>query len=1055
MLCVRDTMRNHEQQSALLLIGLLAIALLASPAAARDGLKGVSVGDAIYVGEDDLDLTGVAPGITRLVHYSDFTAGSADSIIDVANANDFDLSAESVGGTTGTYYAWDNAGLIAGNPFVIVKIPVATLDVVLNDSRTDSVNGKSVSRGTPLAFELQNNLGGLYATPAAALMDIEVTTPVGGRVTQFGGISTAHIPINRSKVYVGGITLEDTEAGTYTAQARWNDQTGLAEKGYDSNTICFEVVVPALSLAVDKESVIRNHNFAVTISGESKKTYWLYVRDAGLAGNQYPLIAPGQPSVTPGVNMPGVTDLSDYTYTKAAVITNAAGTRTVQFNTTAATANQGFTIRVVDPINLATSERVTVAVTPGSVSLTASGTGVYYIGEELVLSGTNTDSMTTYLFLCGPNLAINGVKPDNWTIATMDGAPATFTRIGVRTDDTWEYRWDTSAVGGVIDSGYYTIYAVSAPRDKAHLSGVQYATASFVLKSPSVMTIASSHTLAKGDDLTVSGTATGNPDNVYIWIFGKNYHLLGTPVNVASDDSFEYNLENGETENLRAGQYFVVVQHPMTDGEQDVRIAPGTTTNITGPDTPSVNIANLPASDAAIVLVNALSSRYVDDTYATLTFFVEEPWIRIDAIGHQSLGSTFSITGTTNLAPGDELLIGVTSASFKPSETTQYYGYSGASGTIAVRQGVPNNTWSFDVDASQFLSDRYNVFVESVETGVWESTAFTLGDGPYPIPTPDPVYPDSTGYAIRSAAVSPPDARMFAGDDVTATVRVGFMQKFNESASFEVYTDLTEPCWNFYLYRDDILVSSQTRGGNRIEITAFELSYSRPIDLTIRLHGTVPGVGASENRTLFRTRILDAGHAPVENATFTIFREFVPAPPPTPVSDGTINLTPGWNFVSVPRALSAGNDTAAIFAGVDTGGRSIFLYNASERRWHTLQSGSVIRPLDGIWIYANVSMTVPLYYASGSVSAPAVKGLSQGWNAVGHPCTVPASARDAFSSVQNAWTNLIGWNASVQQYDTAVINGGSGIFADSRTLQPCRGYWLYVTGSGELAGMSL
>ncbi|WP_301663152.1 MEMAR_RS02690 family S-layer glycoprotein [Methanoculleus frigidifontis] len=1046
-------MQNHTRKTILLFAALIVVALLSSPAAARDGRAGIGVGDTIYTGEEGLDLTGVAPGITRLVHYSDFAAGAADNIIDVPSANTFDLSAADAGGITGTYYAWDSSGLAAGNPYVVVKTPAVTLDVVLDTSRTDSVAGKSVSRSTPLAFEVQNNVNGLYATPAVAFVDIEVTTPAGGRLTQLGGVGTDNVPINASTVYVGGIALTDAAAGTYTAQARWNDATGLAGKGYDSNTVSFEVSIRSLSLAANKDAVVRGNPFVVTVTGEAKKAYWLYVRDAGLNADQYPLIAPGQPSVTPNVQMDGVPDAADVPYAGAQVITSAAGARAVQFTTTVATADQTFTIKVVDPADPGRSDDVRVRVEMGTVTMAASGTGVYYIGEEIVLSGTNTEAATTYLFVCGPNLPTGGVRLNDFTAAVVDQVGSTFTSVSVETDDTWEYRWDTSSVNAWLDSGCYTLYAVSTPRDKAHVSDAQYATQSVVLKTPTITATASSTTVAKGDPLTISGTAEGNPGNVYVWIFGKNYRLLSKSVSVESDGSFEYGLDSGVTGNLATGQYFVVVQHPMQNGLQDVRLAPGTTATITAPGMANIDLSNLQASDAAAALVNALNSPYVEDTHVALTFLVEEPWLRIDPIGNQTPGSTFTITGTTNLAPGDELLIDVTSASFDPMAGVPYIGFSGASGAVTVQRGAPNNTWFFEVDASTFRPDEYIVNVESVETGVTCSTTFALGEGPYPTPTP--VYPDSSGYTIRSVTVSPPDAGLSAGEDVAASVRVRFLQTFDPNASFEVYTDLAEPCWRIYTYRDDILISSQTRGGSRVEITAFELSYAGTVELAIQLDGTIPAVEAAGNRTLFRSQILDAAHAPVENATFTIFREFIPAPPPAPVPDATLSLARGWNFVSVQKRLSDGNNTAAkVFGAVDTAGHSFFRYDAVTRSWSALAADSAIEPLDGYWVYANRSTSVGLFFASDSVTVPPARSLAPGWNAVGHPCTVPASARDALFSVRSAWTNLIGWNAAVQEYEIAVVNGGSGIFADSRTMVPGQGYWLYMAGEGELAGLT-
>ncbi len=726
-------MKSITKTMVVAFVVLMAVSLLVAPAAAR----AVAPGSTIYVAEEGLDLTTVDAGITRLVHYSDFTAGAADNIIDIANANDFDLTATDVGGITGTYYAWNAGGLIVPNVFVVVKEADVTLDVVLNNtplgSNPDSLDGKSVSRDTTIAFEIQNNVNGIYATPALATMNVEITTPGGGKLTQFGGVSTAGVPINASKIYVTGVSLSGVEAGTYTAIAKWT--SGDFSELPDSNTVSFEVTTKALAIESNKDSVIRGNNFVVTITGESKKMYYVYVKDAGLTNaNEYPLIAPGQPSVSPGTGVP-VSEAANFTYTKANVTTNAGGSRTVQFNTTSATDDQSFTIKVLDPTDASKSDDIKVKVEQGEVSMTSTGTGVYYIGEEITLSGTNTDNSTTYLFLTGPNLGVNGVKLDNASVDVIDGDGSTFTSVNVETDDTWEYKWDTSALGEVVDSGGYTIYAVSSPRDKAHLSNVKYATQSVTLKTPFITATASSSSVAKGDKLTISGTAEGNPSNVYVWIFGRNYRLLSQSASVESDGSFEYDLDSGQTTTLAPGQYFVVIQHPMMDGQQDVHLVAGTTTSIDSPGMTPVNLANLQASDAATALVDALNSPNVDDTYTKLTFLVEDAWIRIDTIGDQSVGSTFTLTGTTNLVAGDDILVDVTSASFSPTEKTQAAEFGSVSGTATVQQGEPYNTWSYEVDASSFQPDEYIVNVESVETGATQTTTFNVVTGPVTTPT--------------------------------------------------------------------------------------------------------------------------------------------------------------------------------------------------------------------------------------------------------------------------------------------------------------------------------
>jgi PGF-CTERM protein len=144
---------------------------------------------------------------------------------------------------------------------------------------------------------------------------------------------------------------------------------------------------------------------------------------------------------------------------------------------------------------------------------------------------------------------------------------------------------------------------------------------------------------------------------------------------------------------------------------------------------PEVVLAGLQASDAATALVDLLNSPNVDDTYTKLSFMIEEPWIRIDTIGDKFVGDTFKITGTTNLAEGDQILMTVTSSSFQPTEKTQTGEFSGASGTVSVQKGDTYNTFSFDVDASTFKPDEYLVKAESVQPSQSTTTTFNVLEG--------------------------------------------------------------------------------------------------------------------------------------------------------------------------------------------------------------------------------------------------------------------------------------------------------------------------------------
>ncbi|KAF5088496.1 hypothetical protein DSECCO2_36210 [anaerobic digester metagenome] len=714
---------------------ILVAALVVAPVAARtvnvDGETfTIEAGDIIYVGEENLNFDGTDfPSLTRLVHFSDVSAEVEDNFIMVTQP--FNLNAADVDGIYGTYYA----NTVEGRT-VVIRNPSVALDVVLaQDEKSgaqlrESIAGKSVTRANSIVFKLTNNLVGFAdvdtESMAANNISIDVTLPGGGVTRSLNGTSLANINANGTAFYSdqrGDISLAGFEPGTYTAQAKWISDADFYGKGFDSNTVTFEVATKSLAITANKDSIVRGNSFTVTVTGESLKDYDLFIKDEGsLAPGLYPFLVENQAGVTPkDVN----------SARNASVKTNAAGTRTVQFNTDTATDDRQFTIRVQDPGKLSTYDEVKVRVEKGSVTITASGTGVYYIGEEITLSGTCTDNASTvHLFMTGPNLANDGVKLEDLERVVDDNTDS-FTTADVEGDDTWSFKWNTGATvqEASMDSGGYTIYAVSKPVDKRGLSSAKYATASIQLRSGFITATSSGAVVAKGDDLTLTGTAQGDPGRVNVWVFGKNLQVVDSAT-VDSDGSFEY--DSLDTTGLTSGQYFVVIQHPMMDKEFGVEPRNTDPTwdkwieGREGSDIGEINLGRLQASDAATALINALDSPNVDDTYVKLTFVVEEAQIFIDAIGDKAAGSTFTITGTTNLAVGDTLNIEVTSAAFQPTSKSEASGFGSVAGTTEVMQGDGANTWSFEVDGASFKPDQYIVNVESIETSTTATATFNV-----------------------------------------------------------------------------------------------------------------------------------------------------------------------------------------------------------------------------------------------------------------------------------------------------------------------------------------
>jgi len=161
-----------------------------------------------------------------------------------------------------------------------------------------------------------------------------------------------------------------------------------------------------------------------------------------------------------------------------------------------------------------------------------------------------------------------------------------------------------------------------------------------------------------------------------------------------------------------------------------------------------------------------------------------------------------------------------------------------------------------------------------------------------------------------------------------------------------------------------------------------------------------------------------------------------------------VSLRSGWNFVSIPRPLAAGSDTASIFAKVSSGGHSLLTYESGQ--WRAMKASDPISLMVGYWVYSTKEDSVPItYYVNPGVVN---RGVSAGWNTYGLPSNNSKSAKDALSDIAGIWKYLVGYDADIQKYEEPIINGGSGGQSDERMVRPFWGYWLYSSGGGTLQG---
>ncbi|PKL58858.1 MAG: hypothetical protein CVV33_10140 [Methanomicrobiales archaeon HGW-Methanomicrobiales-4] len=169
------------------------------------------------------------------------------------------------------------------------------------------------------------------------------------------------------------------------------------------------------------------------------------------------------------------------------------------------------------------------------------------------------------------------------------------------------------------------------------------------------------------------------------------------------------------------------------------------------------------------------------------------------------------------------------------------------------------------------------------------------------------------------------------------------------------------------------------------------------------------------------------------------------APPPVP---DIIPVFPGWNHISVPKRLAAGDDTAAAVFGAltNTSGHSVIRYQ--NNTWITVGMNESISPLSSYWLYTAVPQTLP-YIADLNQSGMFERPLSAGWNGFGVVGTDLLSAQIRLSPVNDTWTYAVGYNPESQIYEEPIIHGGTGNQSDSRILMPAQGYWVYMTADAE------
>ncbi len=764
---------------------VLLIAFCGIVATVSAGLNTVPWKGTVFIGEEDLDITAAMMVGNESIVYdtlayfgsgSDPYTDAPEATINGVTATSFYVSPATFTGKTGAWYVRDgsttiNVGLYVENPSLTVKI--------WNIDTAADVTGQNVPRTARIDFKIDTNLYQIRNRAPLDVFDfdIEVTNPDGttysSLATDAGYRDIENIGVDTSLYYWAnrdtnkGWSLEATEGGNRLYESgTYKVQLDCKQNNLDvvstERTVTIASDSLKISTATENLKITRGNSFTVKIEGQPKTDYYLFVKST--QNDPAPYIILNQKNVDRGAGGSYVTE-SGKTLENSVpknepgryygvVTLDSTGKLSVGFQTTKETDTKKYTIRVENKFDGSyKSDETYVTVTEGTVMIEAEGQDTFFLGDQIELTGTSSETESVYFFITGPNLPSVGGKLTDPTVAVSNGNPDTFDSVDLDENDEFAYTWNTDELG--IDAGTYTVYAIVDPNDKNHLADTAYDTVSISLKKPFLAAYMENH-VAAGDKLVVNGTAGTQPaEGVAVWVLGKNF-VSRDIVEVNDDSNFEYEIDGGITADMATGQYYVVVQHPMYNNIFDVVRDGNLVENADGETIFKISGAGaLQGSDAAYALIDAIEDANIDDQYTSLQFTVDAATITINAIPDTVPGKKITVNGETNLRAGDELLIEILSSTFTPTKKTQSGEFSGSSKSVTVKHGPVLNTFSAEFDTTGFVPDTYIIQVTGIVTPASAVRSFNMVVAtPTPTPTPPPTSHPTT--VVTTILTTPP-----------------------------------------------------------------------------------------------------------------------------------------------------------------------------------------------------------------------------------------------------------------------------------------------------------
>jgi len=451
-----------------------------------------------------------------------------------------------------------------------------------------------------------------------------------------------------------------------------------------------------VTITASVDTILQGKRFSVTITGQPGETYYLSFEGDGEV-EIYSGINPDSDSFT----MPNTGSITIYL-----------------------TAKEDGEVEIgVGDDNTGADADVTVEITPGEFTAAAEK-DAYFIGEDIKLSGINTlgGTVTPNFYMKGTNTDLLPVEASKYTIANGEWSAT------IKGDEIRENK---------LDAGTYTIYITtntSVFTDLADLKDADepYATASVNLKQPFISVTKAPAVVVQGEDAKIEGIAEA-AKNLSIYIFGTNKFAYqqyywqqefdydnGIEIKLNKDNTFVITIDEELTEQLDAGQYFAVIQHPMYDGLLNIIAVPDqngnpsdiiyyipTVSGIYGTEEALFDVADRQKANAAQALCDELDGQKLDDMYVKLSFIVAAGTSSINPIPTEIVkGEKLTVSGQTNGGEGTLVTVDMLSTAFAavPKETV-----GSASFISLTTKTDENGNWEVTFDTTGLNIDEYTV----------------------------------------------------------------------------------------------------------------------------------------------------------------------------------------------------------------------------------------------------------------------------------------------------------------------------------------------------------